>query len=59
MDRLRKLVRENVGWLILVIIVGGAFLFLRTPGDEVASEEEFTAILSGGKPVLVELFSNT
>lgn len=59
MQTVLKLARENLGLLLLVAIVGGLYLFLRTPADDVASEEQLAAVLSAGKPVLVELFSNT
>jgi hypothetical protein len=52
-------VRENIGLLILAAIVGALYLYLRTPADTVATEGEFAALFSAGKPVLVELYSNT
>jgi len=58
-DRIPKVVRENIGLLILAAIVGALYLYLRTPADTVATEGEFAALFSSGKPVLVELYSNT
>jgi hypothetical protein len=51
--------REN--WLVIVtiaVMVGG-YVFLRTPGDQLASLAEFEAQVSGGTPTLVEFYSNT
>lgn len=58
-NHLLKILREN--WLLLLVIGGIllAFLFLRTPGSAVASVEEVDAILTNGRPTLVEFYSNT
>jgi hypothetical protein len=51
--------REN-GLVILVIAVMiGGYLFLRTPGDELASTAEFEAQVTAGTPTVVEFYSNT
>ena len=51
--------REN-GLVILVIAVMiGGYLFLRTPGDELASTAEFEAQVAAGTPTVVEFYSNT
>jgi hypothetical protein len=51
--------REN-GLVILVIAVMiGGYLFLRTPGDEMASTAEFEAQVTDGTPTVVEFYSNT
>jgi hypothetical protein len=51
--------REN-GLVILVIAVMiGGYLFLRTPGDELASTAEFEAQVTAGAPTVVEFYSNT
>ena len=58
-EKMVGLLRENalfVGFLA-VIIVG--FLVLRTRGANVASLDEFDALISGGQPIVVEFFSNT
>ena len=51
--------REN-GLVILVIaaMIGG-YLFLRTPGDELASTAAFEAQVTAGTPTVVEFYSNT
>jgi len=59
MQKALQLARENLGFLILIAILGGAYLFLRTPASSVASAEQFAALFREGKPVLVELFTNT
>jgi hypothetical protein len=51
--------REN-GLVILVIaaMIGG-YLFLRTPGEKLASTAEFEAQVTAGTPTVVEFYSNT
>ena len=48
-------------WLVVLVIalIVGAFIFLRTPADTLASTGEFDALVSRGTPTLVEFFSNT
>ena len=59
MHRLLQLAKHNLGFLILIAIIGGAYLSLRTPASDIASEEQFAALFTAGRPVLVEFFSNT
>jgi hypothetical protein len=56
---MRTFLREN--WLVILVIavMVGGYLFLRTPGDELASMAEFEAQVSSGIPTLVEFYSNT
>ena len=51
--------REN--WLVILVIgvMVGGYLFLRTPGDELASTAAFDALVAAGTPTLVEFYSNT
>jgi hypothetical protein len=51
--------REN--WLVTLVIAVmiGGYLFLRTPGDELASTAEFEAQVTAGTPTVVEFYSNT
>ena len=51
--------KEN--WLVIVVItlMVGGYLFLRTPGDEMTSTAAFDAQVTGGTPTVVEFFSNT
>ena len=54
-----RFLREN--WLlvlVLAVMVGG-YLFLRTPGDRLASAAEFDALVASGTPTLVEFYANT
>jgi UPF0716 family protein affecting phage T7 exclusion len=48
-------------WLVILVIAAmvGGYLFLRTPGDEVASTAEFEAQVTSGTPTVVEFYSNT
>lgn len=56
---MKKLLRENgLGILVIGVLVGG-YLLLRTPGDELASMAAFDEQVSGGRPTLVEFYSNT
>lgn len=54
-----NLLRENALFLgfLAVLVVG--FLVLRTRGSDLASLEEFDALIAGGQPVVVEFYSNT
>jgi multidrug resistance efflux pump len=51
--------REN--WLVILVIavMVGGYLFLRTPGDELTSTAEFEAQVTSGTPTVVEFYSNT
>lgn len=51
--------RENWSVILVVAVMVGGYLFLRTPGDELASTAEFDAQVTGGTPTLVEFYSNT
>jgi UPF0716 family protein affecting phage T7 exclusion len=48
-------------WLVILVIAAmvGGYLFLRTPGDELASTAEFEAQVTAGTPTVVEFYSNT
>jgi hypothetical protein len=52
-------VRENALFLVVLLGIVGAFVFLRTKGTDIESADEFDALLSGGQPVVVEFYSNT
>jgi hypothetical protein len=56
---MKRFWREN--WLLIIVIavMVGGYLFLRTPGDELASTAEFDAQVTSGTPTLVEFYSNT
>jgi hypothetical protein len=48
-------------WLVIVVItlMVGGYLFLRTPGDELASTAAFDTQVTSGTPTVVEFYSNT
>jgi hypothetical protein len=56
---MKRFLREN--WLVILVIGGmvGGYLFLRTPGDAMASTAEFDALVAGGTPTVLEFYSNT
>ncbi len=56
---MKRFWREN--WLLIIVIavMVGGYLFLRTPGDDLASTAEFDAQVTSGTPTLVEFYSNT
>ena len=51
--------RENVFYLLLFGLLAVGFVVLRTTATPVASLAELDALLQGGKPSLLELYSNT
>lgn len=56
---MKRFWRENWSVILLITVMVGGYLFLRTPGDELASTAEFDAQVTGGTPTLVEFYSNT
>ena len=44
--------------LVITVMVGG-YLLLRTQGDDLASTTVFDTQVTGGDPTLVEFYSNT
>lgn len=57
--RMRKFLQENGLFVLMIVVMVGGYLFLRTPGDDMASIEAFEAQVSSGTPTLVEFYSNT
>ncbi len=55
---LYDLARQNWALLLVLGLLIGAWLLLRTPADNL-SLETFQAEVRSGRPVVVELFSNT
>ncbi len=51
--------RENWATLALIAALLAGYLYLYTPGDRMASTEEFDALVNQGRPTLVEFYSNT
>jgi len=51
--------RENLFYILLFGLLGVGFVVLRTTATPIASLAELDALLQGGKPSLIELYSNT
>ena len=58
-QQITALIRENALLIIVLLGMVGAFVLLRTKGTELESADEFEALLAGGRPVVVEFYSNT
>jgi hypothetical protein len=58
-QRVKRILREN--WLFLLVIGGivVAFWALRTQASAVSSVGEVEAVLQNGQPTLIEFYSNT
>lgn len=56
---MKRFWRENWSVVAVLIVMVGSYLFLRTPGDELATTAEFDALATDGAPLLVEFYSNT
>lgn len=56
---MKRFWKEN--WLVVAMVaaMAGGYLFLRTPGDELASTAAFDSQVTNGSPTLVEFYSNT
>jgi len=56
---MKRLLREN--WLTILVLAAmiGGYVFLRTPGDHLASTAEFDARATDGTPLVVAFYSNT
>lgn len=50
---------ENWLTIVVVLVLAGAYAFLRTPGDAFASAEEVKALLTDGQPTVIEFYSNS
>lgn len=50
---------ENWLVILVVLVLAGLYLFLRTPGDAFASVEEVEARLREGQPTVIEFYSNS
>jgi hypothetical protein len=51
--------RQNVFFLLILALLVGGFLALRTRGNTFASLSEFDVLISSGQPVVAEFYSNT
>ncbi|MHB1005055.1 MAG: hypothetical protein ACYC3S_05360 [Chloroflexota bacterium] len=59
MANLTGILKENALFLVLLAVLVGGFLLLRSGPSSVESASAFDAVLAGGKPVLVEFYSDT
>jgi hypothetical protein len=57
-ERILKGLRENLALLIVLVLIGSAFLFLRTKESDIVSITDLDAQLASGQPSLLEFFSN-
>jgi len=55
----KRFLREWWSTLAIIVILAGAFLYLRTSPSSLQTWEDLEAHLAGGQPVLVEVYSNT
>jgi hypothetical protein len=56
---MKRLLRENWLMILVLTVMIGGYVFLRTPGDNLASAGAFDERVRSGGPTLVEFFSNT
>ena len=56
---LLQFIRSNVVAIAIVIALLAGYFLLRTTPSDLSSIEELQAIMNGGKPVLIEFYSNT
>ena len=54
-----QFLKENALVIVVIVAMVGGYLFLRTPGDKMASIAEFDALVTSGTPTLIEFYSNT
>jgi len=59
MARIAAIVRENLFFLAVLMLIAAAFVFLRTEPSAISSAAELQAAANSGKPVIIELYSNT
>jgi len=57
-ERILRGLRENLALLIVLILIGAAFLFLRTKESDIVSIVDLDAQLASGQPTLLEFYSN-
>jgi hypothetical protein len=58
-EQVLGLLRENALFIVVLLLIVSAFVFLRTKGEDLESADELNTLLGGGQPVVVEFFSNT
>lgn len=56
---MKRLLQENWMTILVLALMIGGYVFLRTPGADLASASEFDTQASNGTPLVVEFYSNT
>jgi hypothetical protein len=54
-----QFIKQNLAPLIVILVLILAYFLLRNRPSSLSSIEEFNTLVNGGKPVVVEFFSNT
>ena len=54
-----QFLKQNLAPIIVILVLILAYFLLRNRPSPVSSVEEFNAVVTSGKPVVVEFFSNT
>jgi len=54
-----QFIKQNLAPLVVILILILAYFLLRNRPSPVGSVEEFNTLVTSGKPVVVEFFSNT
>ena len=58
-EQILSFLRQNGLFLAFLLALAMGFILLRTRSSPVASVEEFESLISTGRPVVVEVYSNT
>ncbi len=56
---LKQFWHDNGLVVIIILVMVGGFMILRTRGDKLASTAAFDAQVRAGQPTIVEFYSNT
>ncbi len=56
---MKRFWRENWLVVLIILVMVGGYVILRTPGDELVSTAAFDAQVRTGLPTVVEFYSNT
>jgi len=58
-NRVLHLLRENLSLIVIVVIVAAGYLLLRTTESDLQSVAALDEALAGGRPTLLEMYSNS
>ncbi len=58
MERAARFLAENWLFLVTLVAIASAYVFLRSSPTALADEAAFDAVLANGRPTIVELYSN-